>query len=157
MLVYLWFAEMYSGICLGNHPALCSRTFSRCEAPGGSVERTHNKHPTLMCSLQTTLHPVMNGSKKWVNIIMNHHAFLQAPSWWRLLMSATEKWPHSLLKHRWWMFHITGGKKGPREEIQTCRPLRLALLSLPPPLCAALSGRAGQPGCFSRTTLKGRS
>lgn len=102
---------MYSGICLGNHPASCSRTFSRCEAPGGSVERTHNKHPTLMCSLQTTLHPVMNGSKKWVNIIMNHHAFLQAPSWWRLLMSATEKWPHSLLKHRWWMFHITGGKK----------------------------------------------
>lgn len=50
-----------------------------------------------------------------------------------------------------------GREKGPREEIQTCRPLRLALLSLPPPLCAALSGRAGQPGCFSRTTLKGRS
>lgn len=154
MLVYLWFAEMYSGICLGNHPASCSRTFSRCEAPGGSVERTHNKHPTLMCSLQTTLHPVMNGSKKWVNIIMNHHAFLQAPSWWRLLMSATEKWPHSLLKHRWWMFHITGGKKVLVRKSKPAAPsgsLSCLYLRLSVPLCRAGQGSlVAFPGRHSR-------
>lgn len=154
MLVYLWFAEMYSGICLGNHPASCSRTFSRCEAPGGSVERTHNKHPTLMCSLQTTLHPVMNGSKKWVNIIMNHHAFLQAPSWWRLLMSATEKWPHSLLKHRWWMFHITGGKKVLVRKSEPAAPsgsLSCLYLRLSVPLCRAGQGSlVAFPGRHSR-------
>lgn len=87
---------------------------------------------------------------KWVNIIMNHYAFLRAPSWCRLLMSAKRKVATQLVETSDRCYALWA-KKGPRKNIQTSE------MNLPPPPAFSLFAMLFQDNTQGKVLITGLS